>query len=108
MSEPSQRAEDIVKELFLTPEGRSDPYPLYHGLRESAPVHYSPEFDAWFVSTYDGVAAMVRDPRFGKNYPRQMKIRFGSDWRSHSSLTRGEDMMVNLGGPVHARFLGLG
>ena len=103
MSEPSQRAEDIVKELFLTPEGRSDPYPLYHALRENAPVHYSNEFDAWFVTTYDGVAAMVRDPRFGKDYPRQMEIRFGSDWRSHSSLTSGEDMMVNRSGPEHAR-----
>jgi cytochrome P450 len=59
--------------------------------------------DAWFVSTYDGVAAMVRDPRFGKDYPRQMEIRFGSDWRSHSSLSSGEDMMVNRSGPVHAR-----
>ena len=49
MSRPATRAEEIVEELFLTPEGRSDPYPRYHRLRETAPVHYSPQFDAWFV-----------------------------------------------------------
>ena len=97
------RAEEIVEELFLTPEGRSDPYPRYHRLREVAPVHYSPALESWFVSTYDGVAAMVRDPRFGKDYPRQMEIKFGPGWRDHSSLARGEDSMLNRSGPEHAR-----
>ena len=31
-------AEAIFGQLFLTPEGRSNPYPLYHQLREAAPV----------------------------------------------------------------------
>jgi cytochrome P450 len=107
VSDVAVRAEEIVQGLFGTPEGRSDPYPRYHRLREVAPVHYSPTFDAWFVSRYDDVAALVRDPRFGKDYPRQMRIKFGPDWRSHSSLARGEDSMLNRDGPEHARLRSL-
>ncbi len=103
MNHSAERAEELVEELFLTPEGRSDPYPIYHWLREIAPVHYSPALEAWFVSRYDDVAAIVRDPRFGKDYPRQMAIKFGPDWRDHSSLARGEDSMLNRNGPEHAR-----
>jgi cytochrome P450 len=99
----NERAEQIVEELFLTPEGRRDPYPRYHLLRETEPIHYSPGLQAWFVSRYEDVAAIVRDPRFGKNYPRQMEIKFGPEWRSHSSLARGEDSMLNRDGPEHAR-----
>ena len=72
MSQLASHAEKIVDRLFLTPEGRSDPYPLYHELRSTAPVHYSEALEAWFVSPYADVAAIVRDPRFGKDYPRQM------------------------------------
>jgi len=34
----SETAERLVNELFYTPEGRADPYPLYHALREARPV----------------------------------------------------------------------
>jgi cytochrome P450 len=107
MSETASRAEEVVQELFGTREGRSDPYPRYHRLREIAPVHYSPQFEAWFVSRYDDVASIVRDPRFGKNYSRQMGIKFGPNWRDHSSLARGEDSMLNRDGPEHSRLRGL-
>ena len=103
MSHQASPAEEIVRELFLTPEGRSDPYPRYHRLRETAPVHYSPHLQAWFVSRYADVAAIVRDPRFGKDYPRQMEIKFGPSWRQHSSLARGEDSMLNRDGAEHTR-----
>ena len=107
MNQLADRAEEIISELFLTPEGRSDPYPRYHRLREIAPVHYSPGLESWFVSRYDDVAAIVRDPRFGKDYPRQMEIKFGASWRSHSSLARGEDSMLNRNGPEHSRLRSL-
>lgn len=91
----------------MKPEGRSDPYPLYHELRKTVPVHYSPALESWFVSRYADVAAIVRDPRFSKDYPRQMEIKFGSDWRDHSSLARGEDSMLNRAGPAQSRLRSL-
>jgi hypothetical protein len=32
-------ADAIFDKLFLTAAGRADPYPLYHQLRQAAPVH---------------------------------------------------------------------
>jgi hypothetical protein len=40
-------AEEVVRQLFLTPEGRINPYPHYHRLRELSPVHHSSTLNAW-------------------------------------------------------------
>ena len=96
-------AEAVVQELFNTPEGRRDPYARYHRLRELDPVHYSPNLDSWFVSRYADCAAMLRDPRFGKDYARDTERRFGADWRRHPSLAAGEHSMLNASGPAHTR-----
>ena len=98
----SARAEAIYTELFLTPEGRSEPYPLYHGLRQAAPVHRT-QMGMWLLSRYDDCWAALRDPRLGKDYVRQTEQRFGPDWRSHASLAAGERMMVNTTGAEHTR-----
>ncbi len=95
-------AEEVAKELFRTTEGRTNPYPRYHRLRELAPVHRS-ELGMWLVSTYDGVSAMLRDPRFGKNFDHQMETLIGPDWRTHSSARRGEHSMLNIDGAEHTR-----
>jgi cytochrome P450 len=96
-------AEDVALELFNKPEGRRAPYPRYHRLRELEPVHYNGELGMWFLTRYEDCAAMLRDPRFGKNYPAQMESKFGGDWREHPSLARGEHMMLNLEGAEHSR-----
>ena len=99
----SRDAEQVVQQLFETPEGRREPYPLYHELRERASVHRSEALGLWLVSTYEGVSAMLRDPRFGKNFPRQMDTLIGPDWREHSAVTRLSNSMVNIDGPEHTR-----
>jgi len=100
---PSTHAEAIVEQLFFTPEGRRDPYPLYHRLREAAPVHRSDRLEGWLLTNYDDCWAVLRDPRFGKDYPTQTARRIGPDWRRHPSLTSGEHSMLNLHGPDHMR-----
>lgn len=39
-----------------------DPYPIYAGARDSAPIFYSPRFDAWIVTRYDDVREALRRP----------------------------------------------
>jgi cytochrome P450 len=95
-------AEAVFRKLFFTAEGRSNPYPLYHALREAAPVHRT-EIGMWLLSRYDDCSAMVRDPRFGKAYGRQIEQRFGADWRSHPSLAASEHSMLNTTGAEHTR-----
>jgi cytochrome P450 len=95
-------ADAVFRRLFLTPEGRADPYPLYHRLRDLNPVHHT-SLGMWVLSRYDDCWAAMRDPRFGKAYAEQVEQRFGPDWRSHPSLTAGEHSMLNTHGPEHTR-----
>jgi cytochrome P450 len=99
----SDAAEAVLLELLTTPEGRRDPYPRYHRLRELAPVHRSPNLGLWFLTRYEDCSAALRDPRIGKDYPRQMQLRFGPKWREHPALLRGERSLLNLDGADHSR-----
>lgn len=94
--------EAVFTTLFLTPEGRANPYPLYHQLRQAAPVHRA-KMGMWLLSRYDDCWAALRDPRLGKDYAPQIEQRFGADWRKHPSLTAGEHSMLNTTGPEHTR-----
>ncbi len=95
-------AEASFSKLFFTPEGRTNPYPLYHELRTADPVHRS-ELGMWILTRYDDCWAVLRDPRFGKNYVRMVEQRFGTEWRKHAALTGAEHSMVNVSGPEHTR-----
>jgi cytochrome P450 len=95
-------AESVFTKLFLTPEGRANPYPLYHQLRQAAPVHRA-KLGMWPRSRYDDCWAAMRDPRLGKEYAQQIEQRFGPDWRRHPSLTAGEHSMLNTSGSEHTR-----
>jgi len=95
-------AEAIFTKLFLTAEGRADPYPLYDQLRAAAPVHRT-GLGMWVLSRYDDCWAAMRDPRLGKDYATQIAQRFGPEWRKHPSLTAGEHSMLNTSGPEHTR-----
>ena len=95
-------AEAVFHKLFLTAEGRANPYPLYHQLRQIRPVHRT-QLGMWLLSRYDDCWAALRDPRLGKDYAQQVEQRFGPDWRRHPSLTAGEHSMVNTTGAEHTR-----
>lgn len=47
---------DWVSQAFL-----ADPYPFYKGLRESDPVHFDDQREAWMLTRYCDVAAALRD-----------------------------------------------
>ncbi|NRA02986.1 MAG: cytochrome P450 [Myxococcales bacterium] len=44
----------------LSHRWQQDPYPKYRELRDHAPVHYSPESDAWSVSRYEDVQTVLK------------------------------------------------
>ena len=52
------------------PAVQADPYPLYKRLREEDPVHWSEALDAWVLTRYDDVVAVLRDPRFSADRRR--------------------------------------
>ena len=50
----------------LTPEFHADPYPFYHRMRETDPVHLSP-LGLWVLTRYGDCVTSLRDPRFGRD-----------------------------------------
>ncbi|MBW2316693.1 MAG: cytochrome P450, partial [Deltaproteobacteria bacterium] len=98
----NEAADAIGVRLFDTSEGRRDPYPLYHELRAVEPVHRS-SLGMWFLTRYDDIAAMLRDPRFGKNFSHQMETTIGPKWRQHPAVTNQEFSILNIDGAAHTR-----
>lgn len=56
-----ERLESGVAFDLLDRRYRTDPYPLYHRLRERDPVHRSRVADGWVFSRYADVSAILRD-----------------------------------------------
>ena len=97
-----QAAETVVRELFFTPEGRADPYPRYHRLRELAPVHRSDSLQSWLLTRYDDCRAALRDPRLEKHFAESLDVR-APGWRARPGLVWSSRTMLNLDGPAHTR-----
>ncbi|MGH3134589.1 MAG: cytochrome P450, partial [Gaiellaceae bacterium] len=82
----------------------ADPYPSYHRLRDTDPVHWH-ESGFWLVTRYSDAVAMLRDPRFlrpraqvvedpetpvdgSQLSPRQFLQAYGILWRNPPDHTR--------------------
>ena len=55
----------ILASIFLTPEGKADPYPGYAEVREATPLHHS-NLGVLVSARYDDCNAILRDNHFGK------------------------------------------
>lgn len=95
-------SESVAAALLRTTEGRSNPYPLYHRLRELAPVHRSDAARGWLLTRYEDCKAALRDPRFEKRYEEALDAR-SAHWRDRPALVWAGKTLLNLDGPVHTR-----
>ena len=59
-----------LDQLLVSPEIISDPYPIYHRLREQDPVHWSEAWGCWVLTRYDDVVTALRDHRRFTNVGR--------------------------------------
>ncbi|HET7688851.1 MAG TPA: cytochrome P450 [Nocardioidaceae bacterium] len=94
--------EAVAHQLIRTPEGHRNPYPLYHQLRELAPVHRSEAAKGWLVTRYDDCRTVMRDPRFQKLYDEAMDAR-SRHWRERPALRWAGETLLNLDAPLHTR-----
>ena len=97
-----EEAEAVAHELFGTPEGRQDPYPHYHRLRELAPVLPSPAFGSTLLSRYDDCQAVLRDPRLVRGWATRMDT-LRPDWRHRPALDGADRWMLMQDGADHTR-----
>ncbi|HEX4906310.1 MAG TPA: cytochrome P450 [Acidimicrobiales bacterium] len=61
----SAALDTVLAGIFLTPEGKQDPYPGYAQVREATAFHQS-AFGLKVATRYDDVNAILRDNRFGR------------------------------------------
>jgi cytochrome P450 len=55
------RTEGALVDDLLAPEVNTNPYPYFAQLREADPVHWSERHQAWVVTRYDDVTAVLTD-----------------------------------------------
>src|SRR5262249_38225792 len=92
---------------FYGPEMRADPYPVYHTLRSSQPVFWAEAIDAWILTRYDDVAAILRDGgRFSSD--RAARMQAHQSQPELAPLFRSQaDSMLHSDAPKHAGLGGL-
>ena len=59
-----------------SPEFIANPYPSYHLLRETEPMHYMP-LGLYVASRHADITTILRDKRFGKDFIGRMTRRAG-------------------------------
>jgi cytochrome P450 len=101
---------DFSSVNIVTREFKTDPFPFYARLRAEQPVCRVKvgKLEAWLVTRYDDVAALLKDNRFGKDRfsiltPKQLGKQ---QWipKFAKPLTRN---MLDLDEPDHTRLRGL-
>src|SRR3989304_5061554 len=60
------------------PEVHANPYPMYARLRAEDPIHWSPLMEAWVLTRYDDVSAVLTDSRFSADR-RRARNRFAEE-----------------------------
>jgi len=60
------------------PDVHANPYPMYARLREEDPVHWSELMEAWVLTRYEDVVAVLTDSRFSADR-RQARNRFADE-----------------------------
>jgi len=84
----------IALDDFLDrPDFYFDPYPVYHELRASDPVHWSDIMGSWVLTRYDDVVATMRDPR-----------RFSNAGRHALSLDRLPEHVRKKAKPIYEHY----
>lgn len=91
-------------DLFAA-EALADPYAAYRELRETDPVHWSTEHDAWILTRYEDVASGLRDPRLSAGRIQEIFARLPESLAAELPALREvmERWLVFLDPPEHTR-----
>jgi len=90
----------------MSPEVIADPYPHYHRLRATDPVHRSP-LGFFVASRHADVTHVLRDRRFGKDFVGRMTRRFGEQVMEEPVYRSMRHWMLQQDPPDHTRLRGL-
>ncbi|MGH9040687.1 MAG: cytochrome P450 [Acidimicrobiia bacterium] len=66
-------ADDVLRELLTSDEGRHDPYPLYRVLHDLAPFHRWADDGMYYAVRYETCRQLLLDPRVGHDEERMFR-----------------------------------
>lgn len=89
-----------------TPDFIADPYPSFHRLRTTEPMHLMP-LGMHVASRHADVTTILRDKRFGKDYVGRMSRRYGPEILNEPVYRSMSHWMLLLDPPDHGRLRGL-
>ena len=90
----------------LAPEFINDPYPFYHRLRATEPMHKSP-LGFFVASRHEDVTFTLRDKRFGKDFVDRITRRHGPQVLKEPVYASMSHWMLQQDPPDHTRLRGL-
>lgn len=98
---------DLPEAELFAPEFRSNPYPRYAGMRVNSPickVQTSAGVRIWLVTRHEDVEAVLRDPRFVKDYRNALTVEeLASLEPQPEELRPLSEMMLSKDPPDHTR-----
>ena len=90
----------------LAPDFIANPYPFYHRLRETEPMHLTP-LGFYVASRHADIATTLRDNRFGKDFAGRMSRRHGPEILEEPVYRSMRHWMLQQDPPDHTRLRGL-
>jgi len=102
-------AEGLLHDLFMTPEGRADPCPIYRALYEAGPFSKNPADGMWYAARYETCRQILLDPRFGHDEQTRMRRKPGMTEAQVEGMRRRQEArrrgfsMVTENPPDHTR-----
>jgi cytochrome P450 len=88
------------------PEMLADPYPVYHRLRATQDVCWVAALDAWVVTSYEAVAAALRNPQLSSDRFDRIRQRLAARGLNIAVDDRVKSM-IHRDPPDHTRLRGL-
>jgi cytochrome P450 len=93
-----QYDDDIMSVAF-----QKDPFPLYNRIREETPVYWCEPWNAWLVTRYDDVVAVLRDWERFSSEGRHEAFTSELDKESSETAAHAIATMLDLDPPDHTR-----
>ncbi|MDA4846346.1 cytochrome P450 [Hoeflea poritis] len=78
-----------------------DPFPVYARLRETEPVHFDKSVNAWILTRYADVSAVMKDRRFSSDRVTKARLRYSDKYEPVFDLL--SRVMLQTDDPMHKR-----
>ena len=93
----------------FVPEVHANPYLMYRQLREQDPVHWSELLEAWVLTRYDDVVAVLKHPRFSadRRSARNRFVQAAMQSQAEMGPLAQANTMLSSDPPEHTRMRNL-